>query len=116
MAMSSPGFLESLFNHVALPPRLPGRLESEIDEIDDALTDRLLGSIRTFASRLPESHFSTVLQCLHRSLRISKGVNAGGKLTKNSLLAAMKELKGEEMIIIYIMEQNAALLLRREAV
>jgi len=115
MAMSSSGLLESLFNHVVLPPRLPGKLESGIEEVDDALMDRALGAIQTIASRLPDSHLLTPLECLHRSLRISRGVNAGGKLTKNSLLAAMQELKGEEMIIIYVMEQNAALLLRRES-
>ena len=115
MAMSSSGLLESLFNHVVLPPRLPGKLESGIEEVDDALMDRALDAIQTIASRLPDSHFSTTLQCLHHSLKIARRVNGGGKLTKNSLLAAMQELKGEEMIIIYVMEQNAALLLRRES-
>jgi hypothetical protein len=116
MTTSSPGFLKSLVNHVALPPCPPGRLESEIDEIDDALTDRLLGAVQTFATHLPDSHFSTALQGLHRSLKITRRVNAGGKLTKNSLLEAMRAFNGEEMIIVYATEQNSAILLRREAV
>jgi hypothetical protein len=115
MATSSPRFLKSLFNHVALPPCLPGKLESEIDEIDDVLTDRLLNAVQTLATRLPSSHFSTALQGLHRSLKIARRVNAGGKLTKSSLLDAMREFNGEEMIIVYVMEQNSAILLRREA-
>jgi hypothetical protein len=114
MTTSSPGLLKSLFNHTALPPRLPGKLESSIDQIDDHLVARLLSAIKPFTTCQPDSHFLTTLQCLQRSLNIARRVNAGGKLTKDSLLEAMRELKGVEMVIIYVMEQNAALLLRRE--
>jgi hypothetical protein len=115
MAMSSSGLLESLFNHVALPPRLPGKLETSIDQIDDELVARLLSVIKPFVTGHPDSHLSMTMQNLHRSLNIARRVNAGGKLTKSSLLDAIRAFNGEEMIIIYVLEQNSAILLRREA-
>ena len=106
--------LESLFNHVALPPQLPGKEENRIEQIEHALTVRLLDASRTFRD-LTNDEFSNQWDCIRRSLQICKVVNAGGKINKSSLVTEFRSLERKDLLILHIAEQNAGLTIRRHS-
>lgn len=111
MATSPKELLESLFNHIALPPRLPGRQDTRLDQVERALVERLLDAAVKL-SRLPHNDSVDEWESLRRSLETCKRVNFGGRLTKTSLLTALRELQGRDFIALHITEQNAALIIR----
>ena len=107
------GLLEDVFNHIALPARLPGRKDAKLGAIEENLLGRLIKATKRFAP-LPGELIRSSFETLHHSLLTSKRVNAGGRLTKISLLNAFKELQGDHFIIIHVSEQNAALIVRQQ--
>ena len=111
-AASSSSILESLLNHVALPLRLPGKEESRIDQIEQALTDCLLDASRTLRD-LTNTEFGGHWDCIYRALQICKAVNTGGKLNKTSLLTGFRSVERRDPLILHVAEQNAGLLIRR---
>jgi hypothetical protein len=111
MASLPEGLLESLFNHIALPPRLPGRQDRRVDRVERALIERLLDATVKL-SRLPQNDSIDEWESLRRSLETCRRVNSGGRLTKASLLTALRELRGRDFITLHITEQNAALIIR----
>ncbi|CZT03079.1 uncharacterized protein RAG0_09953 [Rhynchosporium agropyri] len=100
-------FLEDVFNHVALPPRLPGRQDANLPGIECDLIDRL--QVASFSFVLDPG-----IESLRRSLHTARCVNLNGSLTKQSLLSAFRDLNYTDFILIHIGQQNAALIIRRE--
>lgn len=111
MATSHKELLESLFNHIALPARLPGRQDKKLDIIERALVERLQDATAKML-RLPGIDFVNDLHSLRRSLDTCRRVNSGGRLTKASLLTALQGLRSRDFIALHITEQNAALIIR----
>lgn len=110
MSSSPVELLELLFNHIALPSRLPGRQDTRLDRVERGLVERLLDTTVKL-SRLPHND-SVEWESLRRSLEICRRVNSGGRLTKTSLWTALRELQGRDFIALHITEQNAALIIR----
>ena len=106
------GSLESLFNHVALPPRLPSKQDGRLEQIEQGLTQRMLDASRALKD-LTSERFSDEWNCIRRSLQACRTVNAGGKLNKASLLAEMRGLERQDILILHVAEQNAGLLIKR---
>ena len=111
-SVSRSSLLESLFNHIALPPRLPGKGDGNLNEIQDALTNCLLDASRTLRDQTT-GELSRQWETIRNILHISKTVNAGGKLDKTSLLTQFRRLERKDLLILHIAEQNAGLLIRR---
>ena len=93
--------LESIFNHVVLPPKLPGQQDSDIDDVNHAVLARLIRACDTLA-QLPG-----------HSLRLCHRLNQG-RLEKASLQQAFDSLGPDELLILHVVEQNAAVLIRRQ--
>lgn len=109
---SLPSTLELLFNHVALPPRLPGKHDHKIEDIEYAMTVRLLNASRELRD-LMYKEFGDQWDTICRSLQICKTVNAGGKLNKASLVVEFRRLEPKDLLILHVTEQNAGLIVRR---
>jgi hypothetical protein len=105
--------LESLVNHVALPPRLPGKADSNVDQIQNALTNYLLDASRILRDQT-NGEFSRQWERIRNILHICRSLNAGSKLNKSSLLAQFGRLKREDFLILHVAEQNAGLLIGRK--
>ncbi|KAK6583459.1 hypothetical protein PZA11_004535 [Diplocarpon coronariae] len=109
-ALPSESFLlEDVFNHVALPTKLPGRREENLNNIGDALAGRLSAALAKFPDSILDP---TVGESLQRSLNTARRVNLGGRLMKSSLLDAFRHLNTSDFILAHVAEQNAALLIR----
>lgn len=104
--------LELLFNHVVLPPRLPGKQDSRIEDIEHGLITRVLHASRTMGD-LVNVEFRGRWDSIRRSLQTCKVVNLGGQLDKMSLVAEFRSLQSEDILILHVAQQNAGLLIRR---
>ncbi|KAF3491029.1 uncharacterized protein GIQ15_00546 [Arthroderma uncinatum] len=105
--------LEYVFNHIVLPPRLPGKAESCPDDIQFDLLSFLQGASCTLNDDL-DGGLSAVGLSVHKILEICKSTNAGGKLDKSTLLREFQKIERKVPIILHVKEQNAGLLIWRD--
>ena len=103
----------AVFNHLALPPRVPGREDPGLAQISYDILERLINATRSM-SNLPGNPFSRETECVRRSLQSCQIVNEGGKLTASSLLSVFRSLRVNDVLILHVTEQNAGLLIRRQ--
>lgn len=103
--------LESIFNHVVLPPRLPGQQDDWIEEVDRELLSRLLEAIKTVKS-VSEDEDCPVWQAIQESLQTCSLVETDRYINETALLQAFDNLEPHHAIILRIQEQNAGLLIR----
>ena len=104
--------VESLIYHVGLPPRLPGKQDGRIDRIELALTNRLLDATRTLCN-VSDGGLYRHWDSTRRTLQVCKELNAGGRLSKTSLVTEFQKLDRKEILTLHLAEQNAGLLVRR---
>jgi hypothetical protein len=106
--------LESLYNHITLPPKLPGQKDANLRDIEKALTSRLLTAVTTLQDQKNES--AGIWRFLERTLDLSSVVNEGGYVNSQKFGQAWTQLQRGEALILQITEQNAGLILRRSGV
>jgi hypothetical protein len=95
-----------------LQPRLPGKREENLVDIENALNDRLLEAARSMQG-LTSPHAYALWDTTRSILLASKSLNAGGTLDKRRLLEELRSLQRGITLILHITEQNAGLLIRR---
>lgn len=117
MALSSRpsrSVLESVIAHVSLPPKLPGRQESALPQIEKALATysvRASTSLRDWLVRDDShSHWDSIRNLLQTCLTL----NNGGSLDQTRLLDAFGTLRKGHPLILHIAEQNSGLLIRKD--
>jgi hypothetical protein len=103
--------LESVYNHLVLPPKLPGQLDTDKDGIESSILTRLVNACDTLA-KLSGQEFTQIWASLLNSLRICLNVNQG-RLEKKSMLHEFCSLQPNDLLALHVVEQNAALLIRR---
>ncbi|KAK6953233.1 hypothetical protein Daesc_005533 [Daldinia eschscholtzii] len=103
--------LQAVFNHLVLPPQLPGSQDSDIEALSYDVLARIIRTCETLGS-LVESTWSEAFQTLGASLKSCLALHSG-RLEKSALLAHFRELQPNHMLILHVTEQNAALLIRR---
>lgn len=106
MSMSSD--VEALSNHVALPAKLPGCQDSNLNEIEIQLIRRLLTASDSFLN-IGNSQDKEVLSSLHRSLSLTLFVHANGGLSRSDIISALQGLNDHEFVLFHITEQNAGI-------
>jgi hypothetical protein len=101
---------EDLINHLVLPPRLPGK-EDGNPQLDRAIFDRLIDASKSLSTLTNNECW----EFIRRSLQISKAIqcNPQAKLDKASLVSEMRALDHKVVLILNVVEQNAALLISR---
>lgn len=107
--------LESVFNHLALPPKLPGARDSNIERVERCIVDRLFDAAVTLKDLLKGEYDETWDRVLD-SLQICRDLNQRGTLERTSLFNAFKELHQYDgaNLIIHVAEQNAGLIIRED--
>ncbi|KAI0406964.1 hypothetical protein F4802DRAFT_605810 [Xylaria palmicola] len=108
--MSSPS---SVFNHLVLPPDIPGAQDIDIDAVANNVLGRLIHATHTATNLAADVPWQEACQNLHASLQACQVLNRG-HLERSSLLEHMKNLEYGKMLILYLNEQNAGLLIRRD--
>lgn len=103
--------LESTFNHVVLPPRLPGKQDDQTEDVEIDLLSRLQNAFKIIESSL-EGEDLAIWQAIENSLQTCGPVNKDRYVNKVALLQAFQDLKPQHAIIVRILEQNAGLIIR----
>ncbi|KAI1211128.1 uncharacterized protein F4807DRAFT_25762 [Annulohypoxylon truncatum] len=104
--------LQSIYNHLVLPPQLPGEQDENIEIISHEIGKRILAACDGVGS-LVDQPWSQAFQCLRVSLATCIDLNTG-RLEKTTLLKHFHRLEPNHMLILHVVEQNAALIIRRE--
>ncbi|TGO44474.1 hypothetical protein BCON_0512g00030 [Botryotinia convoluta] len=103
--------LESVFNHLVLPPKLPEHQDIDLESIEQDILLRLIHACGTMCN-FTHQPFGETWTSVCNSLRICLNVNRDG-LDKASMLQEFCNLQRNVILILYVVEQNAALLVRR---
>jgi hypothetical protein len=104
--------LESLFNHLVLPPKLPGQQDTDTELINENILTRLIHACNTLGN-ITGQEFADTWASIGHSLRLCLHLNQG-RLEKSSMLYEFCHLQPNHLLILHIVEQNAALLVRRQ--
>lgn len=103
-------FIE-VFNHLVLPPQLPGKQDANIESTGDAIVDRLIRASFTL-SQLAGQEEASPWYSIRRFLRRYQSLHVRGRLEKLSLISKFCNFDQEQPILLHIAEQNAALIIR----
>ena len=106
-------FME-VFNHLVLPPQLPGKQDVKIETTGDAIIVRLIQATYTL-SRLASQEKTSPWYTIRQYLRRYQSLHANGRLEKLSLISEFRKFNREKPLLLHIAEQNAALIVRYNA-
>ncbi|KAI0147721.1 hypothetical protein GGR57DRAFT_515463 [Xylariaceae sp. FL1272] len=109
--------LNAVFNHLVLPPHLPGEQDEDIDGLTADVTQRMIRACQT-AREMAASHDSSWTKSyehLLASLEACRDLNCG-HLEKRHLLSHFEDLAENEVLPLYVAEQNAGLLIRKHEI
>ncbi|KAL8335908.1 hypothetical protein RB598_009880 [Gaeumannomyces tritici] len=105
--------LRAVFNHLVLPPRVPGGPDEDEENVSHEVLARLSSTCyNTFSNT--ESSWSAAFRGLQASLSACEVLHQSGGLDRTALLAHFKQLKPGHILVLHIIPQNAALLVWAE--
>ena len=105
--------MESVYNHVVLPPRLPSRQDIHLRDTEHDLMKRLVRSCRILRDKFEGEHYA-LWDTIRRSLETASRVNANQKIDKASLVSALAESRPKETLILHVGQQNAGILITKQ--
>ncbi|KAI0192647.1 hypothetical protein EV127DRAFT_362474 [Xylaria flabelliformis] len=116
--MSLPSKLEldllgSVFDHLVLPPDIPGAQDTDLETISHNVLARMIHATDTAKSLTDYAPWREAYQNLQDSLQACLELNRGS-LERTSLFEHLQKLELGKVLILYLNEQNAGLLIRRD--
>ncbi|KAI1741165.1 hypothetical protein F4680DRAFT_464954 [Xylaria scruposa] len=109
------GLLSSVFNHLVLPPEVPGAQDTDVDAISRDIITRMIHAIDTAIGFTSDMPWRGAYQNLQDSLQACLELNRG-HLERASLFKHLQKLELGKVLILYLNEQNAGLLIRRDKI
>lgn len=106
-------FME-VFNHLVLPPQLPGKQDANIESTGDDIIIRLIQATSTL-SRLFSQEQTAPWHEIRQYLRRCQSLHVHGRLDKLALISEFRNFNQEQPLLLHIAEQNAALIIRYNA-
>lgn len=100
---------ESVFNHLVLPPKVPGTHDIHYAAVSRDLVDRLVDGVDFLTKHVPAEQ-KPALVTLGRSIGTCGRINRG-YLDKALLVKAFATIE-EQPLILHMETQNAALVIR----
>lgn len=111
--MASPlSTLEHVFNHIVLPPKLPGRQDEDIREVEKSLGFRMLFAVQQFRTHANDDVAPTWRR-VAAALKACTVMDEYEAVDENAILSDLQKVNPEQAIILYLKEQNAALIIRQ---
>ncbi|KAK8113124.1 hypothetical protein PG984_013650 [Apiospora sp. TS-2023a] len=104
--------LETVYHHLVLPPKVPGGQDNDLESIQDDIIRRLLKACHTLQN-VTGPELNATWDYVTKSLETCQKLNQG-RLDEDKLTQAFKMLDDRQMLILYVVQQNAALLIRRD--
>ena len=103
--------LELAFNHVVLPPKLPGKQDGNIEDVEKKLFSLILRGTNAMKSCAGDDDLF-IWQDIEKALRTCRHVNEDRYVNKTALMNIFRHFEDENAVILHITEQNAGLLIR----
>ena len=103
--------LMEVFNHLVLPPQLPGKQDTNIESTGGAIIIRLIHATSTL-SRLASHGQTPPWYAIRQYLRRCQCLHINGRLEKRTLISTFCNFNEEQPLLLHIAEQNAALIIR----
>ena len=100
-------------NHILLPPKLPGREDPCVTEIEEFLRGHLLAGIRTF-ERLARGNLLHKWDPVRLALQTCGDLNHDSMLRRDQLLAEFKNFDARSFLILHVSQQNAGVVVQRD--
>jgi hypothetical protein len=107
-------FLQSLYHHIVLPRDVPGREDNNLFAIEADVLDRLTRAVKAIIPHLPLNDQAAV-DSVRLALTTAKTLNVDGKVDKHTLVKELQNLSNNNTLILHVTEQNAGLLVYRQA-
>ncbi|KAI0484077.1 hypothetical protein GGR56DRAFT_8381 [Xylariaceae sp. FL0804] len=104
--------LGSVFNHLVLPPRVPDGQDEDLEGISRDILQRVIRACRRVQS-LSTGHVADAYSQVQSSLHACLVINRGDRLDKTILEDQFCQLSPEKLLVLHVLEQNAALLIRQ---
>lgn len=105
--------LDALYNHLVLPPRLPGTQDSKIAAVESALLDRVHSTAVNLLKEVP-GPLQSSYAALQTSLQACRSIHINRNLDRRTLSEELLKLQPDCILILHITEQNAGLLIWRQ--
>lgn len=105
-----PAILALVFNHLVLPPQLPGQNDHPAEDVERDLTRRMIDAVKILRNN-SGSDMAAVWQSLEESLQASHSITGDSHINKVSLSSYLQKLRPGHAIILYIGLQNAGLMI-----
>ena len=105
--------LTMVYNHVVLPPQLPGVEDANPGAIGSDLMTRLAGACGAVKSLIHGNQYAR-WDAIHRSLLAAKRVNTRGKINRASLALELQQIRPDQTLILYVGQQNAGMLITQQ--
>ncbi|KAM0427773.1 hypothetical protein ACHAPT_007229 [Fusarium lateritium] len=103
---------DALYNHLVLPPKLPHRRDTNFNEIEADLIDRLLASVKHIRD-LPDNDSRSTWKAIERGLQATKIVHSSGHVDRDVLSRELNGLGESDFVVVHVHAQNCALFIRR---
>lgn len=104
--------LQAVFNHLVLPPQIPGGQDPDIEAVSYDVLTRMIRACAT-AEALVDSPWTEAFHSVRASLEACLILNSG-RLDKSTMRTHFQGLQPNHMLILHVVEQNAAVLIRRQ--
>ncbi|GKU12847.1 unnamed protein product, partial [Fusarium langsethiae] len=88
---------EALYNHLVLPPHLPHRQDPKLNDIENALTERLLSSVKHLQSLPNNEHSASIWESVRRGLDTTRNIHIGGHVDRTTLARELNDLGESEL-------------------
>jgi hypothetical protein len=106
-------FLEQLYNHVALPRNVPGREDTNLRHVEDALSNRMQDAVAKLTQHVPSDHMSHI-HGLRETLLACQTIKGDGTIGRSALIKEFRGLDQQKMLVLHTAPQNCALLVYRQ--
>lgn len=103
--------LQAVFNHLVLPPQVPGRQEADIDALSHDVLTRIIHTCVKIEA-LMDPPWAEAFRSLRASFQACLALHLD-RLERLTMLDHFRNLQPNAMLILHVAEQNAALLIRR---
>lgn len=111
---AGPQVLSLVFNHLAFPPKLPGRQDTEeaTELLQSDLASRLIHEVGTLKQKT-DSEETRAWNSVEASLKICRVLNDTQFINQGTLLTHLENLQPDGALILNIGSQNACVFIRK---
>ncbi|PLB47177.1 hypothetical protein P170DRAFT_412866 [Aspergillus steynii IBT 23096] len=110
MSNYAPAVIEQVFNHIALPPRLPDHSDDDVGKINEGIIKHGVEAAEALFS-LTGTEYQNVWTLVKQSLYLCGSIHEDGNINRYRLRDAFSGQKETACLILHISQQNAGLLI-----